>query len=823
MHIISLSQGWQLKQRSASLPVADDFGTSDHWLAATVPGCVHQDLLAARQISDPFYGLNENDIQWVGDADWLYRTTFDVAPELLEADLIALCSDGLDTFATVWLNGTQILSSDNMFLPHRVQVKHLLRTEQNELHILFESAMRKGKEREAQYGALPLWNGDSSRLYVRKAQYHYGWDWGPILMTAGPWRALRLEAYNARIEDLHCPYEIDASLQHATLPINITLEESSTATQAGLQVHLDLYAPTGELAASTTLPVQGKELRHTFELAQPHLWWPRGQGEQALYRLVATLQQNEQELDRQEQHLGLRRLRVVQQPLQDEPGQTFYFEVNNVPLFCGGANWIPADSFITAISPERYRHWVQLAADGNMQMLRVWGGGIYEEEVFYDSCDELGLLVWQDFMFGCGFYPVPEWFQESIRAEAIANVRRLRHHPSLALWSGNNEDYLIASSIRAYDSEEKGDFTQGKFPARVIYEQILPEVCSQFDPTRPYWPGSPYGGSDPNDLTEGDQHIWSIWHGMVPYQNYYKFAGRFVSEFGMQGMPAMATIESFTTVEERYPQSHTLDHHNKNQAGPAIVAGYLAENFRIPADLPHYVYITQLLQSEAVSYAIRDWRRRWAGEGRQYTAGALVWQLNDCWPVTSWAIIDYYLRPKPAYYTLSRELAPLALGLRRTTKEHVAAWACSTFHTALQAELELRFWTLDGTLVGEERRQVTLAPDQATEFGEFAAQFEQPTVVAIRLLKDGAVLARGTLWPEPFKYLTLPDPDLHIEYGEQDVVQLQVKRPAKGVFLTAGDGVQWSDNMLDLLPDDPQCVVARGLSGREIQAEWLGK
>ena len=454
MKQLVLSANWLLKQRDTAQSLADDFSASEGWVAASVPGTVHQDLLAAGRIPDPFVGLNEREVQWIGETDWLYRCAFELDPTLLEEEQVDLCLDGLDTFATVWLNGERVASSDNMFVPQRVSVVALLRPGHNELRLFFESALRRGQQRQAEYSVLTAWNGDFSRLYVRKAQYHFGWDWGPCLLTAGPWLPIRLEAYTQRIAEVHCPAEVAADLGSATLPVSVTLAAGGQPLEAdaGLAVRLELFSPANEVIDTAMLPVSSSQIEHRFEVAAPQLWWPRGAGEQPLYRLVVTLQRDDKTLDRQQLRLGLRRLRLVQEPLADEPGTTFLFEVNNTPIFCGGANWIPADSFLPRISTETYRAWLQSAADANMNMLRVWGGGIYENDIFYDLCDELGVLVWQDFLFACGLYPALDWFQASVKAEAEAAVRRLRHHPSIALWCGNNEDYQVAESVGAFDA-----------------------------------------------------------------------------------------------------------------------------------------------------------------------------------------------------------------------------------------------------------------------------------------------------------------------------------------------------------------------------------
>ncbi len=812
-----------MKLYAAALSLEENAHLDEGWLAATVPGTVQQDLLAAGRMPDPFVGLREQDVQWVGESDWLYRCIFDAPATYASASAIDLCCEGLDTFVTGWLNGVQIFANDNMFIPLRVDVKASLRAGQNTLLLLFESPLRKGRERETQYGVCPVWNGDTSRVYVRKAQYHYGWDWGPTLLTSGPWREIRLESYTLRIEELHCAETVAADLQHATLPVHLVLAGAQDVLPADLTASIALYAPTGECLEDVTLPVTAMHVQHEFALIAPQLWWPRGYGDQSRYQVVVVLRRGQEEWDRRVLQLGLRRLRLIQEPLTDEPGTSFLFEVNNTPIFCGGANWIPADSFLPSITPERYRAWLQLAADAHMLMLRVWGGGIYEYDVFYDLCDELGILVWQDFLFACGLYATPDWFLDSVRVEAEATLRRLRHHPCLVLWCGNNEDYLVAASRGLYPAALTEETAQSAFPAQMIYEQLLPEICARLDPTRPYWPGSPYAGRNAQDRTQGDIHCWEVWHGaMLPYQEYPRLAGRFVSEFGMQSLPDMKTIASFTTSEERYPQSRTLDHHNKAEYGARRIVSYLVENVRIPTELDAYVYATQFLQSEALATAIRGWRRLWRGPGRYATAGALVWQLNDCWPVTSWAVVDYALRPKPAYYTLRRELSPVVVGLaRRPPGDTADYWAVNGTTVPVEVALELQTWTQAGELVAEKRLEIVLTALQATELGAMSLQPDKQHVLSATLWQGDVVVSRATLWPEPFKYLSLPEPEVQVTSGGDNLLYVSAKRPAKGVWLTADGQVHWSDNMLDLVPGDVQIITASGLDKQQVHTQWL--
>ena len=663
---------------------------------------------------------------------------------------------------------------------------------------------------------MDVWNTDPSRVYVRKAQYHYSWDWGPKLIAAGPWLPARLEAHEARITDLRCDIDVAADLQSAGLTLMLGVERSRPVT-----LRAELFDPGGMLVAQTSLAVNGSAPRATLDLRRPELWWPNGYGEQPLYRLAVTLLETQFDgaaLDRRELRLGLRRLRLVREPVAGEDGESFVFEVNNTPIFAGGANWIPADSFTPRVDEARYRGLLTLARDANMTMLRVWGGGIYEHDVFYDLCDELGLLVWQDFMFGCARYPAYEAFQASVRAEAEAQVRRLRHHASLALWCANNEDYQLAYSLGLYDWQAPPDVNSA-FPARVIYEQLLPEVVAELDGRTPYVPGSPFGGPDANSTVTGDRHVWGIWHGdMAPYQDYGAHAGRFVSEFGMAALPAQETIERFTRPDERTPRSPVLAFHHKASGGDERLEHYMAANTGIPADLEGYIYASQLVQAEAMAAAYNGWRRRWGSQGRRATAGALVWQLDDCWPTISWAVVDYWLRPKAALYAIRRALAPLAVGLQRGA-DGVAAWVVNGKPSRVPLELELRVITLDGAEVSVERYELIPQPNSVLELGVLA-QATGEQVVAARLLMSGEVVARMVSWPQPLHEVALQNPEISVE-RQGDRLTLRAVRPAKGVWLDAGDGVRWSDNSVDLVPGDEQQIEAQRLGERGIRIASL--
>lgn len=818
-----LDQGWQLRATDAALGALDNIAADDGWQAAKVPGTVYQDLIAAGSIADPSVALNEQEVQWVAERDWCYRLDFEVNESTLasHADLVF---EGLDTFARVWLNGELVVDSDNMFVPVRVPVRHLLRHGVNRLGIVFESALRKGREREALFGKRHLWNGDASRLYVRKAQYHYGWDWGPVLLTAGPWKPVSLHSYDLRIDDILSPVWLDDALGRARVDVHTTL--AGTLDDDTAWIEHTLLDPQGQVVARDAVKANATSTA-SLSISEPQLWWPAGHGEQALYRLVTRLMSGRRELAKQERRLGLRSLKLLQQPVEGEAGSSFHFEVNGKALFMGGANWIPDDNLLNRITPARYRERVQQARDAHMLMLRVWAGGIYEDEAFYDACDELGVLVWQDFLFACGMYPGHADFLASVQHEAEAAVRRLRHRASLALWCGNNEDYAIAESIGQYGAGKD----MACFDARAIYEELLPSVCAELDPQRPYWPGSPYSPSATGtvssaDPTVGDRHSWEVWHvHMAPYQDYHKVQARFISEFGMQSHPSMALLEQAVPQAERFPQSRTMMAHNK--AGSAAfpdghrrLAVYVADNLRCGESLAEHVYATQFVQAEAMRYAYQDFRRRWQREGARAVGGALVWQLNDCWPATSWAVIDSAGTVKPAWHAIRRALAPVTVALR-ASERLVRGWVMSDRDGAEALTVALQVYGLSGALLHEIELPLLARANGSTDLQFPLPDFGgQPVVAHVRLRRNDRVLAADTAWPEPFKFHRFEEAGLSIERQGADGLVVRADKPVKGVWL-AGAGQRFDDNFFDVMPGQPHHVRVQGDLSARITATAL--
>ncbi|KAJ6614286.1 glycoside hydrolase family 2 protein [Mycena sp. CBHHK59/15] len=834
-----LLQDWSFTQ------VGGGEGTKDgEWLKVSqFPTSVHVELLKLKKIPDPFIGLQEWDVQWVGEAQWAFKTTFNISDEELKKPNADLVFDGVDTFASVVLNGNDILQCYNQFLSYR-----------NELVLNFDSAYFKGRELEKKHGKFNLWNGDSSRLHVRKAQYNYGWDWGPVLMVDyRPMETHHLSLLQNRITDLDVRAQVSETLD-ATLNAKVSFDK-----QKGFASFV-LKGPDGSIEASDTkMPTDHGviQLSFNFPAEKLQLWYPVSYGEQSMYTAeveIADLASSAALLRKcsrfQNPEIGFRRIRVVQEKLVDQVGLSFLFEVNNIRIFCGGSNWIPADSFLTEITEQRYRAWLQLLVDGNQNMIRVWGGGIYEADAFYDICD---VLVWQDFMFGCGQYPAYQSFLDSVKTEAEQNVRRLRHHPSVVIF-----DYQIAESLNLEldYSDEKSDYLQTNFPARHIYERLLPAVMEELSDIY-YHRASPYSGhgKPTTDKTYGDLHQWNVWHGsQEPWHKWDTLAGRFVSEFGMESYPNIRTVDYWLDGEksERYPQSRYNNNHNKADGFERRLELYLVENFKHSFEMESYVYHTQVMQAETLAAAYRLWRRNWAGKGREYTAGALVWQINDCWPVTSWSIVDYFLRPKPAYFTIARELRAFTVGMTRKDKQTFPNELSSAQFTI---ETVLEIWGTNSTLADKKAtlevtsfdlysdcwrdkwsKEIVLKSNSSTELFKGAlpgqptrtknSQTPKAIIVSARLLDDdGQVLARYSNWPEPFKFIDFPS-DTGVKakvFADGESVTLTTNKPIKGIVLDAdGPDVKWSDQAIDLVPDDPQTIKAIGLNGREVKLRFLG-
>lgn len=605
------------------------------WLPAVVPGCVHTDLLRAGKIPDPFWGNNEAELQWIERHDWEYRTTFVVPAELLDGEQVELVADGLDTVATVRLNGCEIARTENMFVGFRWAIKALLKPGPNELTVRFDSAMKYVDTHRTGHRPKEFNDSVGRCQVIRKQQCQFGWDWGPRFVTAGIWRDLRLEAWSGnrlesvRIAQHHAP--------DGVVTLTLTPELEHPEPQALCRWRLSLG--TVRVAEGS-----GPQIR----IEHPQLWWPNAHGEQPLYTLeIEVVGAGGVCRGRWIRRIGLRTLQLDRHA--DAAGETFQFVVNGRAIFAKGANWIPAHSFVASLTREDYARDLRSAVEAHMNMVRVWGGGIYESEDFYDLCDELGLLVWQDFMFACSIYPADRAFLRSVETEAEQQVRRLRHRACLALWCGNNEieqlnpDLLKQPRLRAnYDA---------------IFHRLLPEVVQASDGATPYWPSSQYRGDGDNTHAagekRGDTHFWDVWHSRQPVKDYEKWRFRFCSEFGMQSYCSPETQATFCPPEDGNVFGPAMENHQKNRGGNQVILDYVSRRYRFPKSQAHLIYLSQLNQAYCMQTGVEHYRRL-----MPHCMGALYWQLNDCWPVASWSSIEFTGRWRALQYVARRFFAP---------------------------------------------------------------------------------------------------------------------------------------------------------------------
>ena len=695
-------------------------------------------------------------------------------------------------------------------------------------------------------------------------------DRGPAVNTCGPWKEIWLETFEEKIDDFIVRQEVAADLESASISVKGTVE----GWKEGEKVVLEIADPEGKKILEKEATVDGKAtFSDTLTLNKDlQLWYPFTYGAQPLYTITAKIPSQHSI----SQKLGLRRLRLLQHPLKNEPGTSFLFEINNTSIFSGGSCWIPGDFILPRMDRKRYEDWLLLAKSGNQAMIRVWGGGIVESDIFYEICDREGILVWQDFLFACGDYPASDDFIERIKIEATQQVKRVGYHASLAIWAGNNEDYMLAERWGwEYDiDDQKGPWDKTNFPAREIYERILPKICEELAGDVPYWRSSPYGGKFSNDTTVGDTHIWdgkitpffllipsprshnqkatderTVWHGkMSPYQDYKAYTSRFVSEFGFESAPDLRTLhKAITNPSERHWQSLTFDAHDKGPGHQRRYGMYSGENFRFKMNpLSSFVYSTQFLQAEAMSYAYNHWRREFRGPGEENCSGILVWQLNDIWPGTSWALVDVDFHRKPSFFITKRALAKVVVGMERVITKAVhymttgympqkgalEIWAVNGHVNELDAVLKLSAFDIESgkqvELPEKEReRKLKLKGNQTTEITKIDIPTPEQTVIVAYVddANSGKRLARWISWPEPLKFVRFKK-DLKVEAKtEGDAIVVTSNGPVKGVVLSVlieeGDDAVFDDNFLDVVPGEEIRIGVQGLEGRKIQTRFL--
>jgi len=817
----NLDTGWQFRAVANT-----DRADLKEWHPAQVPGVVQTDLLHSNLIPDPFDRDNEFHLQWIGLADWEYQTTFQVDAAALAHDHVDLVFDGLDTFADVYLNEQPILHADNMFRHWRIPAKTALKAGSNTLRIVFHSAVEKilpyAKSLPYVLPSISTHNyGNEENIatapYTRKAPYNYGWDWGPRYMTEGIWQPVHLETWGAlRIENFHVHQQsITADLANVTAELEIEASQPTTATLAF--AHDEMSGPQ-TADGSQTLQLNAGVNRVSFpvRIAAPKLWFPVGYGAQNRYKFSATIRVGREVAAHTDAKIGLRSLELRR--VADQWGKSFEFVVNGIAVFAKGADVIPFDSFPNRVTPEIHRNILQAARDAHMNMVRAWGGGYYESDDFYDICDELGIMVWQEFMFGGDMVPGDVAFQENVRQEAIDQIKRLRDHPSIVIWCGNNEvetgwwHWGDRQEFKASISPDTRDRVWQDYV--IMFGDILRSAVTQYADPTPYTPSSPSANFEeiPDNQHNGDMHYWAVWHQQAPASDYTLQFPRFMSEYGFQSFPEMRTIRTFANKPEDFDiRSIVMQAHQKNKGGNERILTYMLREYREPKDFASFVYLSQVQQAEIIKIGAEHLRRQ-----RPRTMGSLYWQLNDCWPVASWASIDYYGRWKALHYYARRFYDDVLIS-PFLHDDKVDVYVVSDKLQPLSGTIHMRLLDFSGNALLEQTKDVQIpAQSNAIYFsvdktGLSAKGDLLRSFLVFDLDVAGKRVSRNLIFFDSTHNLELPVvPKIETtlnKTGDGYSVTLQSAKLARNVYLSFGDlDVETADNYFDLLPAEPVTI-----------------
>lgn len=786
---------------------------SETWHSAHVPGSVYADSMADGTMPDPFWRENELDAFERMKKDYVYQRTFTVTEAQLAHAHVELVCEGLDTLAHVSLNGREIAFADNMHITWVWDVKEQLHAGENTLEIRFDSPIlycaKKAEE-------APGWESSDATpgfRHLRKAHCMFGWDWGPRLPDAGIWRPIFLRTWDtARLENALMLQAYHDGVVDVTIRPEIAGESAWSA---------EITAPDGEVL---TLP-ETTATEQVITIEHPQLWWPNGLGKQPLYRVTVRLATGDTRVWR----IGLRTMTVSRE--KDEWGEEFCHVVNGVKVFAMGADYIPEDNILARVTPERTRRLLEDCKAANFNAIRVWGGGYYPDDAFYDICDELGLLVWQDLMYACAFYDLTPDFKRSIRVETHQNVARLRHHASLALICGNNEmEMFMAGANSALINHRTWEFVP-TYPHHItdyvkMFEYILPAIVKETAPQTYWWPASPSSGGNfdaPNDENRGDNHYWDVWHGEKPFTEYRKFFFRYASEFGFQSFPCLKSVEQFTLPDDRNIFSRVMERHQRNQAANGKILSYLSQTFRYPNSFDDLLYASQLMQAEAIRYGVEHWRRN-----RGRCMGAIIWQLNDIWPVASWASIDYYGRWKALHYAAKRFFAPLMISAEdegelsqnpKINEYHPAPLeksfrlnVCNETLRDVTGEVVWALRTPDGAIVRQNQQTLTIPAMSAKWLDKVDCADASLTghYVSFAFVVDDVALSEGTCIFCAPKHFEFVDPRLTVE-TRGDTLVVTSHAYAKQVWLESEDAdLLLDDNAFDMNPGTKVVRVVQG-------------
>lgn len=805
--VINLDQGWMFSQSGAN-----------EWRDAIVPGTVHQDLLKHGLLPDPFYGTNEKKIQWVEEKDWEYKTTFTLSDSLFDYDAARITFEGLDTYADVYLNGALLLKADNMFVGYDVPVKNLLRKGENRLNILFHSpitsVMPQFESNGFNYPADNDHRKERLSVFTRKAPYSYGWDWGIRMVTSGVWRPVTLTFYNvATIDDFYVR-QLSVTKEKAEIKNELTLNSVSDKDRTAEAI-LSYSVKGGEetvITKTVTLNKGENIVDIPLTISNPQLWMPNGWGEPVMYDFKAKLICDGKVVAEKDQRIGLRSIRVVNE--KDADGESFYFEVNGQPMFAKGANYIPDDALLPNITKERYETLFRDTKEANMNMLRVWGGGTYEDDYFYQLADENGILIWQDFMFACTSYPHDPAFMKRVSEEADYNIKRLRNHACLAIWCGNNE---VLEAMKYYGWQKK--FSEAVYQDMwkgydELFKVLLPAKVKELDPDRFYVHSSPYFANwgRPDSWGIGDSHNWGVWYGKHTFESLNKNLPRFMSEFGFQSFPEMKTIATFASPADYEIESEVMNGHQKSSIGNALIKTYMERDYKIPEKFEDFVYVGLVLQGKGMRIGMEAHRRN-----RPYCMGTLYWQLNDSWPVVSWSSIDYYGNWKALHYQTQRAFAPVLVNPLQEGDSLCYYILSDKLEPLNGITLDIRQIDFNGKQLRRNLVKGSVAANTSAmigfeNMGIFTPEQRKNTFLQLTVKdKSGKVLNENVYFFEPPKNLDLPETEINCKVKQLDgrcEVTLSSKKLAKDVFVEIPiQGARFTDNFFDLLPGQARKVI----------------
>lgn len=775
-----------------------------NWFRAVVPGTIHTDLINNNLIDDPFYADNEIKLQNINECNWVYQTEFNFVKS--SDHKINLVFEGLDTISEIFLNDVKLGDTDNMFLCYRYDVTNILKIGNNKLKVIFYSAVKYASQQEKTDREYPL-SYFSGRVYIRKAQYSFGWDWGPSFPTCGIWRDVFLEELDeVRIENVYFQTKEIADTQ-AEVEV-VTSISGDKKTDLSLHILLSNNKHTFE----EKIKIENAEkLKAVFKIKECNLWWPNGEGEQNLYELIIKIVNDKGDvIDETRKDVGIRKIELI----QNEGRQAiFKFRINNRDIFCKGVNWIPADSFLPRVSKSKYLRLLTYAKDAGVNIVRVWGGGIYEDDEFYNLCDRLGLLVWQDFMFACGFYPEHDEFIENVKKEITQNVLRLQYHPSLAFWCGNNENEWIWY--------QRMNSSYREMPGYKIYHSIIPAILKEIDPDRPYWPSSPFGDDeDPDSVKSGNTHQWDIWSRWMDYLEVINDESLFVTEFGFQGTANRSTFEKYLPRENRNIQDRVFEHHNKQIEGPERIFKFLSGHLPLRTGWKDFIYLAQLNQALALKTCIEHWRFH-----SSKTNGAIIWQLNDCWPVTSWALIDSELKPKLAYYYVKNAFAKESISFAKNN---------NSLQTVLLTDgmkgYYLSFHLIDlpsGKIIQQNKIEITINKNNSKKIFDLPSDFipddEDKILIATVFDEKQNPVSRNFFTEGRWKHKNLPGANVKLEVVENSSSEfLRVTTDKIAIFIDIYHPVaDFSDRGFILLPGEEKILKISMPAGEKVNVDEL--